>query len=219
MYYWGWKRSGNLEKSKLRREFGGEGGEKKPELRKWATEAAMCAGAAVKSAWSNRFCLSGTTTSESNWKSGEDLERELWIRRERERKKEQKSNTVWQSRRVFRSAFNKVNGDFSPQAPFYCKSLILACFISVNFHSSCFPLFSPSPCDCCTCCCSTSFLFFHANPCVFWLIILPSHQMQLFRIHPDQTAHFFRAPFLASVSWYNFHNTYTHTYIHTCTNW
>ena len=26
--------------------------------------------------------------------------------------------------------------------------------------------------------------------CVFWLIILPSHQMQLFRIHPDQTAHF-----------------------------
>lgn len=40
-----------------------------------ATEAAMCAGAAVKSAWSNRFCLSGSATSESNWKSGGDLER------------------------------------------------------------------------------------------------------------------------------------------------
>lgn len=36
-----------------------------PRLGKWATEAAKCGGAAVKSAWSNRFCLSGTTTSES----------------------------------------------------------------------------------------------------------------------------------------------------------
>lgn len=56
---------------------------KKTELRKWATEAAMCAGAAVKSAWSNRFCLSGTTTSESNWKSGGDLEKAV-IQRGRE---------------------------------------------------------------------------------------------------------------------------------------
>lgn len=70
---------------------------------------------------------------------------------ERERKKmSKKSNTVcstvWQSRRVFRSAFNKVNGDFSPQAPFYCKSLILACFISVIFtlFSFRFSLFSSS---------------------------------------------------------------------------
>lgn len=52
-----------------------EEGGRKPGLRKWATDAAMCAGAAVKSAWSNRFCLSGTTTTESNWKSGGDLEK------------------------------------------------------------------------------------------------------------------------------------------------
>lgn len=110
-----------------------------PQLREWATEAAMCAGAAVKSAWSNRFCLSGTTTSESNWKSGGDLERAVDSEREK-KKMSKKSNTVcstvWQSRRVFRSAFNKVNGDFSPQAPFYCKSVILARFISVISLSS-----------------------------------------------------------------------------------
>lgn len=58
-----------------------------PQLRKWATEAAMCAGAAVKSAWSNRFCLSGTTTSESNWKSGGDLERAVDSQRERGRRR------------------------------------------------------------------------------------------------------------------------------------
>lgn len=71
---------------------------------------------------------------------------------EREREKmSKKSNTVcstvWQSRRVFRSAFNKVNGDFSPQAPFYCISLFLACFIPVIFTLSSFrlSLLSSSP--------------------------------------------------------------------------
>lgn len=109
----------------------------------------MCAGAAVKSAWSNRFCLSGTTTSESNWKSGGDLERAVDSEKEK-KKKEQKSNTVcstvWQSRRVFRSAFNKVNGDFSPQAAFYCKSLIFARVICVIFtlFAFHFSLFSSS---------------------------------------------------------------------------
>lgn len=78
-----------------------------------------------------------------------EIWRGLWIRRKK--KNEQKNNTVcstvWQSRRVFRSAFNKVNGDFSPQAPFYCKSLIFACFICVIFtlFSFHFSLFSSSP--------------------------------------------------------------------------
>lgn len=56
-------------------------GNKALQLREWATEAAMCAGAAVKSAWSNRFCLSGAAASESNWKSGGDLERAAVLRK------------------------------------------------------------------------------------------------------------------------------------------
>lgn len=156
-----------------------------PQLRKWATEAAMCAGAAVKSAWSNRFCLSGTTTSESNWKSGGDLERAVDSQRERGRKmsKKKKSNTVcstvWQSRRVFRSAFNKVNGDFSPQASFYCKRLTLARCLFVIIHSSLFLfLFISSPSEWRTCWCFSLF-------CFLYLINITAHQMQLFQIHPS----------------------------------
>lgn len=55
-------------------------GNKALQLREWATEAAMCAGAAVKSARSNRFCLSGQAASKSNWKSGGDLERAADLR-------------------------------------------------------------------------------------------------------------------------------------------
>lgn len=158
-----------------------------PQLRKWATEAAMCAGAAVKSAWSNRFCLSGTTTSESNWKSGGDLERAVDSQRERGRRrkmsKKKKSNTVcstvWQSRRVFRSAFNKVNGDFSPQASFYCKRLTLARCLFVIIHSSLFLfLFISSPSEWRTCWCFSLF-------CFLYLINITAHQMQLFQIHPS----------------------------------
>lgn len=116
-----------------------------------------------------------------------EIWRGLWIWRER-KKNEQKSNTVcstvWQSRRVFRSAFNKVNGDFSPQAPFYCKSLILACFISVIFTLFSFPfvfvLFICSPCDCRTCCCSTSFLFFYANAVFFGSLSSPATKCSCF---------------------------------------
>lgn len=170
----------------------------------------MCAGAAVKSAWSNRFCLSGTTTSESYWKSGGDLERAVDSERG---KKWAKSNsvcsTVWHSRHVFRSALNKVNGDFPLHAWLYCKSLILAHFISVIFTLFSFHFFV---------------LLF---PSLWWLLFLLRLHISVFpcklcySLWPPNAAVFrsiqikqtvFRAPFLVSVSCYSFNATTPHRY-------
>lgn len=118
-----------------------------------------------------------------------EIWRGLWIHREREgeggkwAKKKKKSNTVcstvWQSRRVFRSAFNKVNGDFSPRASFYCKRLTLARCLFVIIHSSLFLfLFISSPSEWRTCWCFSLF-------CFLYLINITAHQMQLFQIHPS----------------------------------
>lgn len=116
---------------------------------------------------------------------------------------EQKSNTVcstvWQSRRVFRSAFNKVNGDFlffafsltHPRTPHSPPPTPLhgRCFFTVKISSlhALFMSFSralPSPC----CLCSAHLLsprllyllllhiicFSMLTLCCFCLIILPS---------------------------------------------
>lgn len=118
-----------------------KGGRGDPRLRKWATEAAMCAGAAVKSAWSNRFCLSGTTTSESKL--------EIWGRfgggwdsgREGRQKSNTVCSTVWQSSRSDGDGGFFLPNSFTIQAP------------RLLFWS---PFLLPS-----TCCCA-SLLPFHA---------------------------------------------------------
>lgn len=70
--------------------------EKEVAERERGPQKPPCApGAAVKWDWSNRFCLSGTTTQ---WKLLEIWGRfgsGLWIFRERWREKMSKSNTVW----------------------------------------------------------------------------------------------------------------------------
>lgn len=114
-----------------------------------------------------------------------EIWRGLWIHREREGEggkwAKKKSNTVcstvWQSRRVFRSAFNKVNGDFSPQAPFYCKSLTLARCLFVIIHSSLFLfLFISSPSEWRTCWCFSLFCFVF-----FTLLISPPTKCSCFK--------------------------------------
>lgn len=153
-----------------------------------------------------------------------EIWRGLWIRREK--KNEQKSNTVcstvWQSRRVFRSAFNKVNGDFSPQAPFYCKSLILACFISVIFtlFASHFALFSSSPLPMTAVPAAAPHHFCFSMLTLCFLAHYPPKPPNAAVSNSSRSnSPFFGAPFLASVSWYNFHHTHTHRpYIHTYTH-
>lgn len=144
---------------------------------------------------------------------------------ERERKKnEQKSNTVcstvWQSRRVFRSAFNKVNGDFSPQAPFYCKSLILARLISVIFtlFSFRFSLFSSSslPVTAVPAAAPHHFCFSMLTLC-FLAHYPPQPPNAAVSNSSRSNSPFFRARFLASVSWYDFHRAHIgtmHTHAH-----